>query len=392
MKPKQVVTTLLLAYVAASLAVLVAKEVHGIWPAARPEGDSLPLSDGVTVCYFHANTRCLTCTKIEAYAHEAVSAGFPEQFNAGSLRWRVINYEQPGNGHFAADYGIVAPAVVLVERKGGRQTKWKNLDKVWDLLNDEAAFVEHVQAELTGFLGGKPPEVTGQPSMAFLLAAALALWLGILTSVTPCPLATNIAAISYIGRRVANSRQVFLSGLLYTLGRTAVYLVLGIVLVAGLLAIPQLSLFLQRYMNKLLGPIVILVAMFLLGLIVLRFGGGGVSEKLQNRVDTMGIWGAGLLGIVFALSFCPISAGLFFGSLITLSLKFGSAVLLPALYGVGTAVPVIVFAVLIAISAQSVGKAFDRLTQIEWWARMITGLVFLAVGAYYSLRYTFEVF
>ena len=223
------------------------------------------------------------------------------------------------------------------------------------------------------------------------IGMASALWLGVLTSISPCPLATNIAAISYIGRRVGNSRQVFLSGLLYAVGRTLAYLGLAIVLVASVLSIPQVSMFLQKYMNKLLGPILILVAMFLLGLIRISFSGPGTSEKVQKRAEAWGIWGALLLGVVFALSFCPVSAALFFGSLIPLSVKVDSSIALPSIYGVGTALPVLVFAVLIAVSAQSVGKAFNVLSKIEWWARMITGGIFLAVGVYFSLKYVFGV-
>jgi cytochrome c-type biogenesis protein len=227
--------------------------------------------------------------------------------------------------------------------------------------------------------------------VTYSLYAMAALYLGLLTSISPCPLATNIAAISYIGRRVGNTRQIFLTGLLYTLGRTLAYLALGVLLVASVLAIPQVSMFLGKYMPLVLGPLLILVGMFLLELIHVSFSGSGVGEKMQKRVDAWGIWGALLLGIVFALSFCPVSAALFFGSLIPLSIKVNSSVALPSVYGVGTALPVLVFAVLIAVSAQSVGKAFDKLSQIEWWARRITGAVFILVGIWYCLKYIFEV-
>ena len=227
--------------------------------------------------------------------------------------------------------------------------------------------------------------------MELSIGMASALWLGVLTSISPCPLATNIAAISYIGRRVGSARQVFLTGLLYTFGRTLAYLALGALLVASVLSIPQVAMFLQKYMSKLLGPILILVAMFLLELVHVGFSGSGMSDKMQKRVDALGIWGALLLGVVFALSFCPVSAALFFGSLIPLSVKVESSVALPVIYGVGTALPVLVFAVLIALSAQSVGKAFNKLTQIEWWARRITGVIFLGVGIYYCLKFIFEV-
>ncbi len=218
-----------------------------------------------------------------------------------------------------------------------------------------------------------------------------ALWLGVLTSISPCPLATNIAAISYIGRKVGNPRQVFLTGLLYTIGRTLAYLGLAYVLVASVLSVPQISLFLQKYMHLVLGPILIVVGMFLLGLIEFDVGGGGMGEGLQKRVDSLGVWGALVLGIVFALTFCPTSAALFFGSLVPLSLKVNSSVALPAIYGVGTALPVMAFAVLLATSAQSVGKAYNVLAKIEWWARMATGWIFVLVGVYFALKYVFEV-
>ncbi|MCP4710680.1 MAG: sulfite exporter TauE/SafE family protein, partial [Planctomycetes bacterium] len=174
----------------------------------------------------------------------------------------------------------------------------------------------------------------------FIFGLASALWLGILTSISPCPLATNIAAISFIGRRVNHPRQVFWAGLLYTLGRATTYLVLGMLLVAGLLSAPLVSHFLQKYMIKLLGPVLVVVGMFLLGLINFSASGSGISERMQNRAERWGIWGAALLGFIFALSFCPLSAVLFFGSLLPLAVKYNSGVLLPLAYGIGTALPV----------------------------------------------------
>jgi len=224
----------------------------------------------------------------------------------------------------------------------------------------------------------------------FILGAGSALWLGILTSISPCPLATNIAAISFIGRRLGSTQQVLLSGILYTIGRMLTYLVLGALVVASVLSIPEVSNFLQKYMNKLLGPILILVGMFLLELIQINFGGLGIAEKMQKRAERGGVWGTGFLGIVFALSFCPISAALFFGSLIPLSVKHGSSVFLPSLFGIGTALPVLVFAILLGVSTQAVGKVFNKLTQIEWWARTITGGLFIIVGVYYCLAYIFH--
>jgi len=223
------------------------------------------------------------------------------------------------------------------------------------------------------------------------IGAGSALWLGILTAISPCPLATNIAAISYIGRKVGSAGHVLASGLLYTVGRTLVYLGLAVVLVASVLSVPQVAQFLQRWMPLVLGPILILVGMVLLGMIEVNFRGGGMSEGMRRRIDALGVWGALPLGAVFALAFCPTSAALFFGSLVPLALRLNSSVTLPLMYGVGTALPVIGFAVLLATSVQAVGKAYQVLARLEWWARVLTGWVFIGIGIYYALRYVYEV-
>ena len=224
-----------------------------------------------------------------------------------------------------------------------------------------------------------------------ILAWATALWLGIMTSLSPCPLATNIVAISFIGKQFASTRKIFLSGLLYIGGRVASYVAVGVITVAGILSIPAVSHFLQSYMNKILGPLLIVVGMFLLKLITINVPGLGGGDKVKEHAKRGGVWGAGLLGIVFALSFCPISAALFFGSLIPLSVKHESMFLLPVLYGVGTGLPVLVFAALIAFGARFVSKAFDKLTRVELWVRRITGGIIILVGIYYCLKYIFGV-
>jgi cytochrome c biogenesis protein CcdA len=225
-----------------------------------------------------------------------------------------------------------------------------------------------------------------------LLASATAFWLGILTSISPCPLATNIAAISYVGRRLDNPRQVLLGGLAYTAGRALTYGVLGMLLVASLLNAPVLSMLLQKYLNKAMGPLLILVGMFLLGLITLPAGtGGGLAARFKDRLGDKGLLGALLLGILFALSFCPISAALFFGSLIPLAVAHESGILLPSVYGIGTGLPVLVMAVLVMLGARSLATAFNRMTMFEKWARRVTGVVFIGAGIYLTLVYVFRV-
>ena len=220
--------------------------------------------------------------------------------------------------------------------------------------------------------------------------AIWAVWLGILTSISPCPLTTNIAAISYIGNG-AGPGKTAAYGLAYTAGRMAAYLMLGILMVAGLLSSSSLSNFLQRYMNRILGPALILTGMFLLELLTWKTTGSGLNESVRLRAEKGGVTGAALLGAAFALSFCPVSAALFFGSLIPLSLKYRSSVAYPLLFGAGTALPVLLFAGLVAIGSRSIGQVYDRIRQVEHWGRRATGIVFIFIGIYYSLVYIFEV-
>jgi cytochrome c-type biogenesis protein len=224
------------------------------------------------------------------------------------------------------------------------------------------------------------------------MAVGSALWLGFLTSISPCPLATNVAAMSFISRGLGSPRRVLLTGLVYTAGRSLAYLILGVLMVASLLTAPGVSLILQERMNQILGPALIVAGVLLLDLIRLPSRGGGTSGGLQGRAERWGIWGGGLLGLVFALSFCPTSAALFFGSLIPLALKSRSSVILPSIYGIGTAIPVFAFAIALAIGVNAVGRMFNVLSRFEVWARRITGIVFILVGVYYTLTYVFEVF
>jgi cytochrome c biogenesis protein CcdA len=214
-----------------------------------------------------------------------------------------------------------------------------------------------------------------------------AIWLGILTSISPCPLATNIAAISYVGRKVDKTRSVLFAGLLYTLGRALAYIVVAVLVTRSLQLIPGVSMFLQKYMNLAIGPLLLIVGVLLLGIFNISLG-GDMNSNIQTRVDKMGIWGSGFLGILFALAFCPVSAGLFFGALIPLAVK-GNAVLMSSLYGIGTAVPVLGFSLILAFAANLIGSAFKKMTTIEKWIRYITAVVMIVVGIYLILRHNF---
>lgn len=226
---------------------------------------------------------------------------------------------------------------------------------------------------------------------SFLPAIITACWLGILTSISPCPMATNITAITFIGRQVDRPGYVILTGFLYTLGRTIAYVVLGMLIVASVMAISDVSFFLQEHMNKFIGPILILVGLYLVGLFNLKISGPTYGQRLQTKIEKFGLWGAAVLGILFALSFCPISAALFFGSLIPIAIEHQSRILMPTVYGIGTALPVVVFAFFIALGTRFVGSVFNKLTIFEKWARRITGVVFIVIGGYFVLTYIFGI-
>jgi cytochrome c-type biogenesis protein len=220
---------------------------------------------------------------------------------------------------------------------------------------------------------------------------ATAVWLGILTSVSPCPLATNIAAVSFISRRITQRNTVFLSGILYTIGRSLTYIVLGVLIVKMLVGVPILADFLQRYINKILGIVLILVGMVLLDLIRVPISLPSVSEDAVKRLIDRGAIGSFPLGILFALAFCPVSAALFFGGLIPIAVKAQSGIWLPLIYGIGTGLPVLLFAFLIAAGAGYISNLYQRIARVEFYTKKATGIIFILVGVYYALAHIFEI-
>lgn len=218
-----------------------------------------------------------------------------------------------------------------------------------------------------------------------------ALWLGILTSISPCPLATNIAAVSFLSKKITHPRMVLFSGAAYTVGRTLAYAIVGYIVVKSSLGVPLVANFLQRYTNITLGPVLIVVGLFLLDVFKFSIPAFNFSAEYQKKLAESGVPGSFSLGFIFALSFCPISAALFFGSLIPLAIKSAFGLWLPFVYGIGTAIPVIVFAIGIALGAVSISRLFHQVTKLEIYARKITGLIFIFVGIYYVCAYILHI-
>lgn len=215
-----------------------------------------------------------------------------------------------------------------------------------------------------------------------------AMWLGLLTSISPCPLATNLAATAYLSRRVESRKRAIAGTLAYTCGRVAAYVSIAGLLAAGLASAPMVSQGLQRWMTPLLGPLLILTAMVLLDLITLPAGLSPTSQSDAEKWASRGLLGEFVLGFLFALSFCPVSAALFFGSLLPLALGGGRIVAPVTLYGIGTAAPVAGFALLMIFSARTASRLTGGITRVQPWILKITGALLLAAGLYLTFRDT----
>lgn len=215
------------------------------------------------------------------------------------------------------------------------------------------------------------------------IPAFTAFLLGILTSISPCPLATNIAAVAYLSKNLKTVKNTLTNGAYYALGRAASYTLLAVLIYYGLSSF-QISKSVQDWGEKLLGPLMVFMGLAMLNIIKIKLpSGGGRLEKIKLWLAGKGGLGAFLLGALFALAFCPYSAVLFFGALIPLVLKTSGGLLLPPLFALGTGLPVIVFSFVIAFSAQKLGQAFQTMQKIEKITRWAVAITFLAVGIYY---------
>jgi len=221
--------------------------------------------------------------------------------------------------------------------------------------------------------------------------ALTAFLLGLLTAISPCPLATNIAAIGYIGRDIENRRRIFLNGVFYTVGRIIAYTVLGIVLISILkegASVFGIQKAIGKWGELLIGPMLLLIGLFMLigrRLNLPRFGFGGNGECLARK----GGWGALPLGVLFAMAFCPTSGVFYFGMLIPMAVTASAGWLLPVLFAVATALPVLAVAWILAFSVEKVGEFYGRIRTLQKWLNIIVGIIFIAVGIYYCLMMYF---
>lgn len=208
--------------------------------------------------------------------------------------------------------------------------------------------------------------------------------LGLMTALSPCPLATNVTAIGFISKDIQDRNKVFVNGLFYTFGRSLSYTILAVIL---LYSADQFSIsgFFQRNGEKIIGPLLILIGLLMLDFISIRFPGlSSLTGRFTNKGIT-GYWDVLFLGIIFALAFCPYSGVLYFGMLMPLTISSPEGILLPIVFAIATGIPVIIFAWLLAYTVSGVGNFYNKLKSFEFWFRRVTGAVFIAIGMYYII-------
>jgi cytochrome c-type biogenesis protein len=212
--------------------------------------------------------------------------------------------------------------------------------------------------------------------------------LGLMTAISPCPLATNITAIGFISKNIDNRWRVFVNGLIYTLGRGIAYFLIAFIFFLGA---DQFSFSgpIQQWGEKLLGPLLVIIGLFMLDFIKIPFPFlSRIGKGMENR-SQKGYWGVLLLGFVFALAFCPYSGVLYFGILIPMTISSAGGLYLPLVFALATGIPVIIIAWLIAFSFGKIGNFYNRLKTFEIWFRRVVSVLFIVVGIYLIIQTIF---
>ncbi|MDI3527358.1 MAG: cytochrome c-type biosis protein [Tenuifilum sp.] len=213
--------------------------------------------------------------------------------------------------------------------------------------------------------------------------------LGLATAISPCPLATNITAIAYISKDIENQRRVFYSGLVYTLGRAITYTAIGLLFFFGASQF-KIAGFLNKYGERIIGPALIIIGLFMLDIIKIKLGNTGkLSERIGEKAKSGNFLSVLFMGMAFALAFCPYSGVLYFGMLIPITISSAKGLYLPIIYAFGTGLPVIIFAYFIAFTVGGIGNIYNKVKTFELWFRRVVAFVFIGVGIYYLSIFLF---
>jgi len=377
---------MLLAICIILLALMLPGSVRAVDRQEKNNGKSdisIPPQDveKVEVLYFHPRFRCVSCNNVEKFAKEVAEGEFAKEINDGKLVFKSLEIDDPKNKELVQELGVTGSSLYVVASGGGKMEHgeiksvwlhWNNPEKCKDIITSELKSVLH-----GGKNGGEALPLAGVP---VVLAAFI---LGLLTAISPCPLATNIAALSYVSKKLDSRRYTVIASALYTAGRMVAYTLIGVLLVLIGFSASRVSLFFQNYADRILGPLLIFFGLVMLDVIKFSIFKGRITSAIQQKIGDWGLVSSFLLGILFALAFCPYSAILFFGMLIPIALESAGGITFPAIYGLGTGLPVMVFAVALSLGVSELGKHVARIQKFEKYFRWFAGVIFIGVGIYY---------
>jgi len=211
-----------------------------------------------------------------------------------------------------------------------------------------------------------------------------AFFIGLMTAISPCPLATNITAIAYISKKIDDGKHTLITGFFYTLGRMFTYVLLASLIVYIGINVQSISLGLQKYGERLIGILLVFIGLVMLNVIKLSFiKSSGKLDKIKEKLSERGYLGSFLLGVIFALAFCPFSAVLFFGMLIPLALQYSDGILIPSVFAFATGLPVILLSFVLVFSVSKLSNIIKKVELVEKYTRLIVGWIFIIVGVYY---------
>jgi len=210
--------------------------------------------------------------------------------------------------------------------------------------------------------------------------AVSALLLGLLMAIAPCPLTINITAMGYIGKDLSRPVRIFSNGVFYALGTVFGYTLLALVLYFGADQFKLSSVF-QQYSEYIIGPLLLLIGLYMLGLFPIHIRGSSKLARSFEKRSIFRAWDSFLLGLVLALAFCPYSGVLYFGMLVPLMIST-SAPWLPLVFSLSAAIPIVIFAWLLAFSVSGIGSLFNRIKSFEFWFRKVVAVLFMGIGIY----------
>jgi len=217
--------------------------------------------------------------------------------------------------------------------------------------------------------------------------------IGLITAIGPCPLSANITAIAYVSSKFLNARETILAGTLYTLGRAATYTIIGLFIYMFGSTVMDSAPVLQDYEKIIIGPILVLVGVVMLELVKPSITvGDSLKARYGLELAKRGAVGSFFLGVIFALAFCPYTAVMFFGLLIPLALESSYVgVSYPLLFGIGTGLPVLIFAMLLGVSATFARTYVAKIVKVEPYVRKTLGAGFILYGSYLTITYMLSV-